>query len=96
MLRVSDDFEVNVSPTEHNINIDCNTGFYYLVGVPAFSNISTTLSINIDGMIVSCYDITGKQDMANANVNNVYFFRLSSANKNSIAKVVVHLHHTAR
>ena len=40
--------------------------------------------------------MTKKKDGTGASVNSVYFFRLETNSKNSFAKVVVHLHHTAR
>ena len=91
-----DDFEIVVSPTEHNVNIFCSTGFYSLVAIPAFSSISTHFSATVAGMSVSCYEITSKNDGAEAVVNTVYFFRLGTKSKSSVAKVTIHLHHTQR
>ena len=91
-----DDFEIVVSPNEHNVTIYCSTGFYFLVAIPAFSDISVGSSFPVLSMTASCYDITGKVDSSHANVNTVFFFRVSNDAKSSIAKVTVHLHHTAR
>ena len=91
-----DDFEIVVSPTEHNVNIFCSTGFYSLVAIPSFSSISAEFSATVAGMNVSCFDITGKKDGAEAIVNTVYFFRLGTGSKSSVAKVTIHLHHTQR
>ena len=50
-----DDFEIVVSPTEHNVNIFCSTGFYSLFAVPAFSSITTSYSAVTAGVTVSWY-----------------------------------------
>ena len=91
-----DDFEIVVSPNEHNVTIFCSTGFYSLVALPTFANIMIGSSFPVLSMTVSCYDITGKVDSSHANVNTVFFFRVSSDAKSSITKVTIHLHHTAR
>ena len=91
-----DDFDIVVSPNEHNVTIFCSTGFYSLVAIPTFSSILVGSSFTVLGMTVSCYDITGKVDSSHANVNTVFFFRVTSDTKSSMAKVTIHLHHTAR
>ena len=92
----NEDFEIVVSPNEHNVNILCSTGFYSIVVTPAFSTFSTNFSALVAGVNITCYDITKKKDGTDASVYTVYFFRLGTNSKNSIAKVVIHLHHTAR
>ena len=67
------DFDIEVSPAEHNVNVQCSTGFYSLVVVPAFSTISTGYSVSVAGLNVSCFESTGKVDRSSASINTVYF-----------------------
>ena len=90
-----DDFTINVSPTEQNINIVCSTGFYSLVVLPTFSKVSvgyTTTAANVD---IHCNDITGKVDSSKSNVNTVVFFKLNSTSSRT-NNVTITLHHTVR
>ena len=67
-----DDFEIVVSPSEHNVTIHCSTGFYSMVTVPAFSAISINSSVSAGDFNVVCYDIIAKNDGSNAGVNSVF------------------------
>jgi hypothetical protein len=91
------DFEINVSPTEQNVNILCSTGFYSLVVLPAFSSVfigyTATTASNVK---IYCYDITGKVDGSNSNVNTVIFFKLNTASNGRTNNVTITLHHTVR
>ena len=92
-----DDFEIVVSPSQHNVTIHYSTGFYSMVTVPAFSAIAINSSLTVGDFVVTCYDIIAKNDGTNARVNSVFYFRLSSNTRNNNpAKVIVHLHHTVR
>ena len=91
-----EDFEIDVSKNGHNVTILCSTGFYSLVAQPAFVHIFPGFSAYLDTLVLTCFDRTNKVDSLNANVNNVFFFRVESHSKNVVGKVTVHLHHTAR
>ena len=60
------DYEINVSPTEQNINVECSTGFYSLVVLPAFSAIFVGFSTTAANTDIQCYDITNKVDNSKA------------------------------
>ena len=91
-----EDFQIDVSSNEHNVTILCATGFYSLVAQPAFTHIIPGFSAYLDTMVLTCFDKTYKVDSSNANVNDVFFFRIESHSKTAIGKVTVPLHHTAR
>ena len=67
------DYVINVSPTEQNINIICSTGFYSLVVIPALSSVFVGYNTTAANAKIHCYDLTGKVDGSNANVNTVIF-----------------------
>ena len=90
------DFELNVSPTEQNINIVCSTGFYSLVVLPVFSEIFNGFSTIVHNVNILCYDVTKKVDATKAHVNTVIFLKLSPAQSARSNNVTITLHHTVR
>ena len=90
-----EDVTITVSPQEQNVNIQCSTGFYTQIAVPAFSDIVIGSNFEVAGIKVFCYDITGKIDDTEAAVNTVIFFRFSQHNQ-SKGGVAMHLHQTKR
>ena len=91
-----EDFDITVSPNEHNVNIVCSTGFYSVVALPAFAHLFSGFLVYLDSLVLICYDMNNKVDSSNATVNNVYFFRIENHSKTVLGKVTVHLHHTTR
>ena len=90
------DYVINVSPTEQNVNIVCSTGFYSLVVLPAFSSLFIGYNSTAANVKIHCYDLTGKVDGSNANVNTVIFFKLNPENSSRSNNVTITLHHTVR
>jgi hypothetical protein len=90
------DFEINVSPTEQNVNIICSTGFYSLVVLPAFSSVFKGYSTTAAGVQIYCYDLTGKVDAGNSTVNTVIFYKLNFTSSGKSNNVTITLHHTVR
>ena len=90
------DYEINVSPTEQNINIVCSTGFYSLVVLPTFSSVFIGFTKTVANVKICCSDLTGKVDGSNANVNTVIFFKINPENSSCTNNVTITLHHTVR
>ena len=90
------DYDIIVSPTEQNINVECSTGFYSLVVLPAFSAIFVGFSTTAANTDIQCYDITNKVDNSKSHVNTVLFFKLNTPNTSRSNNVTITLHHTAR
>ena len=90
------DYEINVSPTEQNINVECSTGFYSLVVLPAFSAIFVGFSTTAANTDIQCYDITNKVDNSKSHVNTVIFFKLNTHSTSRSNNVTITLHHTVR
>ena len=91
-------FEIVVSPSQENINIQCNSGFYSQVLRPCLQDIrkGTEFLVNDHGVIVECMDTTNKVDKSGTLVNNVFFLRLWTKTRSDLGPVTLHLHHTAR
>ena len=89
------DFTIEVSKNKQNVNINCNTGFYTKVAVPALQNLSAGQIAEFNGIIVQCQDIVGNFDATQAQQNTVIYFRLSQ-DKLSLGGVRIHLHNTTR
>ena len=90
------DYVINVSPTEQNVNVECSTGFYSLVVLPAFSAIFVGFSTTAANTGIQCYDITNKVDNSKSHVNTVLFFKLNTPNTSRSNNVTITLHHTVR
>ena len=89
------DFEIEVSKSKQNVNIDCNTGFYATVAVPTLKSLSSGQVKVFGDIALQCQDIIGNFDTTKANQTTILLFRLSS-NRNSLGSVRIHLHHTTR
>ena len=90
------DFEITISPIAHNVNIKCSTGFYTLVVLPSFKDITEHFVTQVDGITVQCSSITGYIDGANSNTTAVVVFSLTYQDGSSAGAVTMHLHHTTR
>ena len=89
------DFEIEVSPNNENVNIQCSTGFYTKVAKPALEDLAVGTSSSVGNVIVKCHDITLRTDVSGAATTTVIMYRLFQQ-KLSIGQVTVHLHHTSR
>ena len=89
------DFEIDVSPSNENVNIQCSVGFYTKVAIPAFESISAGGSTVSGDICVKCHDVTKRTDVSGAATANVIMYRLYQQNL-SIGQVTVHLYHTTR
>ena len=94
-----EDFSIEISPSQENINIQCNSGFYTMLLRPCLDIFKPGIeiphrSLNIT---IQCRDITKKTDKAGNIVNNVIFLRMyNAADGDSLGSITIHLHHTAR
>ena len=89
------DFTITVSPSNQNVNIQCSTGFYTHVAIPALRNLKIGEDSLESGINVYCFDIIGKIDAIGSAINTVLHFRLKQ-DKVCIGGVTIHLHHTTR
>ena len=69
-----------------------------MVAIPSFSEVKVGFSCEVHGTGIFCYfyDVTGKVDSTEANVNSVLFFRVNTANRCNVGRVTIHLHHSTR
>ena len=88
-------FKIVVNSKNQNVTIECNSGFYSTVAVPAIKCLTVGRDKVVLGISIHCQDIVGNFDATQAQQNTVLFFRLNQ-DKNSLGSVRVHLHHTAR
>ena len=89
------DFEIEVSPSNENVNIHCNTGFYAKVAKPALEQLALGHSDSYDNVSIRCHDVTERNDATGALTTTVIMYRLCQHNL-SIGQVTAHLHHTTR
>ena len=89
------DFKIEVSTNKQNVNIECNSGFYSTVALPALRSLSLGGDKEFNGITINCQDIVGNFDATQAQQNTVLYFRLNQ-DKKSLGRVRIHLHHTVR
>ena len=89
------DVDIVVSPSNENVNLHCNLGFYTKVAVPAFERLAAGNTTYVDNVAVICHDITKRSDNTGAATTTVIMYRLYRQNV-SIGQVTIHLHHTKR
>lgn len=89
------DYEIEISQSNENINIYCNTGFYTKVAFPSFQDLAIGQKIPVGNISVLCHDVTERVDAMGAATATVIMFRFSQENL-SLGGVTVHLHHTTR
>ena len=79
------DLTVTVSPNSQSVVIQCSTGSYTHVAVPALRDLKVGSEFKInsdDGDITAfCFDVAGQVDNTNAEVKAVVFIRLLTPNK---------------
>ena len=92
---VAKNFTIQVNKNKENVNIDCNTGFYSTVAVPALHKLAASREFSCQGVTVQCQDIVGNFDATHAQQNTVVYFRFNKE-KTSLGGVRIHLHHTTR
>ena len=88
-------FKIVVNSKNQNVTIECNSGFYSTVAVPAIKCLTVGRDKEVLGISIHCQDIVGNFDATQAQQNTVLFFRLNQ-DKNSLTSVRAHLHDTAR
>ena len=89
------DFEVDICPSNENVNIYCSTGFYTKVALPSLQDLAVGHSLSVGALSARCHDITKRTDASGATTTTIMIFRLSQGNL-SLGGVTIHLHHTTR
>ena len=89
------DFEITINPSNENVNIQCNAGFYAKVAKPAMEDLAFGPSSTIEDITIKCHDITNRSDATGAATTTVIMFLLHHKHV-STGQVTVHLHHTTR
>ena len=89
------DFEIEISPSDKNVNINCSTGFYTKVALPSFQDLAVGHTLPVGDLSVKCHDITNRTDASGATTTTVIMFRMCQNNL-SLGGVTIHLHHTTR
>ena len=88
-------YEVEISPNNENVNIYCSVGFYTKIAIPTFETLTACSTISASGVTVLCHDVTKRTDATGAATTTVIMFRLCH-DKLSVGQVTVHLHHSTR
>ena len=88
-------YEVEISPNNENVNIHCSVGFYTKIAIPTFETLTACSTISASGVTVLCHDVTKRTDATGAATTTVIMFRLCH-DKLSVGQVTVHLHHSTR
>ena len=89
------DYTIEVSPSNENVNIYCNTGFYAVVAKPTLESLAIGTMTQVGDIGIKCHDITNRTDATQAITVTVVMYRLYLLTE-SIGQVTIHLHHTAR
>ena len=92
-------FTIEVSPNQQNVNIQCNSGFYSILVTPCLEIFYPGAEIHKadNNLVIQCRDTSQKTDKSGNVVNNVIFLNIYEVNScNSLGAVIIHLHHTTR
>ena len=82
------DFSIETT-SDHNTNIQCNTGFYEAVSKPALTSIHEGFEMIVNGSLVKCLESRIKKDQLGRYDNHVLRFNVKGHGSS-----VLHLHHT--
>jgi len=63
---IINDFEITINPSNENVNIQCNAGFYAKVAKPALEDLAFGPSPTIEDITIKCHDITNRSDATGA------------------------------
>ena len=91
-----DNFVVNVSNSDENVCIKCNSGFYKEVARESLCNFNQGFNYTTKNIIINCTDLIKSHDQAGIEYNRILTFSLSVPLGNILGKVTIHLHHTTR
>ena len=93
------DFSIVISPSQQNVNIQCNPGFYSVLLRPCLEIFYPGAEIiqADNSVVIQCRDTSKKTDKSGSVVNNVIFLRVYQADSsNNLGAITIHLHHTSR
>ena len=93
------DFNIDISSNQENVNIQCNAGFYSVILRPCLEIFrpEAKLQRNDLNVMLKCIDVTMKKDLDGSIVNNVIFLRVYDARgRQSLGSITIHLHHATR
>ena len=88
-------YTIEISPSQENINIFCNSAYYTKVVLPTFDNLISGNVFSQGKFKVTCDDHIERFDTTNVRTTTIIKFKFLF-NSSKVGGVTVHLHHTTR